>query len=43
MRLYEAKMAPYPRRVAIYLAEKGVELERVEVDLHAMENRSPPS
>jgi glutathione S-transferase len=41
MRLYEAKMAPHPRRVKIYLAEKGVELERVEVDLHAMENRSP--
>jgi len=34
-------MAPYPRRVKIYLAEKGIELERVEVDLHAMENRSP--
>ena len=41
MRLYEAKMAPYPRRVKIYLAEKGIELERVEVDLHARENRSP--
>jgi len=40
MRLYEAKMAPYPRRVKIYLAEKGVELERVEVDLHGRENRS---
>src|SRR5258708_40309774 len=40
MRLYEAKMAPYPRRVKIYLAEKGIELERVEVDLHAGENRS---
>lgn len=41
MKLYEAKMAPYPRRVKIYLAEKGIDLERVEVDLHAMENRSP--
>jgi len=30
-------MAPYPRRVKIYLAEKGIELERVEVDLHAGE------
>jgi glutathione S-transferase len=41
MRLYEAKMAPYPRRVKIYLAEKGIELERVEVDLHGGENKSP--
>jgi glutathione S-transferase len=40
MRLYEAEMAPYPRRVKIYLAEKGIELERVEVDLHGKENRS---
>jgi glutathione S-transferase len=40
MKLYEAKMAPYPRRVKIYLAEKGIEIERVEVDLHGGENRS---
>ncbi|HSZ07541.1 MAG TPA: glutathione S-transferase family protein [Steroidobacteraceae bacterium] len=41
MRLFDAKMAPYPRRVTIYLAEKKIDLERIEVDLHAMEQRSP--
>jgi glutathione S-transferase len=41
MRLYYTKMAPYPRRVSIYLAEKGIELERVEIDLYAMGHKSP--
>lgn len=33
MKLYDATWAPSPRRVRIYLAEKGIEVERVEVDL----------
>jgi len=41
MKLYTTQMAPYPRRVDIYLREKGIALERQEVDLHAMEQRSP--
>ena len=41
MRLFVANMAPYPRRVTLYLAEKGIELDRCEVDLHAHENRGP--
>ena len=41
MRLYSTKMAPYPRRVSIYLAEKGLEIGRVEVDIMAMAHKSP--
>ncbi len=41
MRLFLANMAPYPRRVALYLNEKGIVLDRQEVDLHGMEHRSP--
>jgi len=41
MRLFVANMAPYPRRVTLYLAEKGLDLERYEVDLHGQENMSP--
>src|SRR5882762_10230995 len=41
MRLFLANMAPYPRRVALYLNEKRIVLDRQEVDLHGMEHRSP--
>ena len=41
MRLFLANMAPYPRRVALYLNEKRIVIDRQEVDLHGMENRSP--
>jgi len=41
MRLFETKTAPSARRVAIYLAEKGIEIERVEVNLLANEQKSP--
>ena len=30
MKLYDSKMAPNPRRVRIFLAEKGIEVELVE-------------
>lgn len=33
MKLYDCKTAPSPRRVRIYLAEKGVEIDTVQVDL----------
>ena len=39
MKLFVANMAPYPRRVTLYLAEKGIDIERCEVDLHAQENK----
>lgn len=38
MKLYDAAMAPSPRRVRIFLAEKGVEIETVPVNLREMEN-----
>jgi glutathione S-transferase len=41
MKLYGSKLAPNPRRVRIFLAEKGVALETVEVDLRTGEQFSP--
>ena len=41
LRLYDSKMAPNPRRVRIFLAEKGIEVPTVQVDLAKGENRQP--
>ena len=38
MKLYEYTMAPNPRRVRIFLAEKGVTVETEQVDIPAGEN-----
>ena len=38
MKLYDCKVAPNPRRARIYLAEKGIEIETVEVDILGGEN-----
>lgn len=38
MKLYDFKMAPNPRRVRIFLAEKGIEIETVQVDIPSGEN-----
>lgn len=40
MRLYDLKAGMNPRRVRIFLAEKGVDIPRVEVDMAKGENRS---
>ncbi len=45
MKLYVAPRAPNPRRVQMFLAEKGVDpavagIERVDVDLNAQEHKS---
>ena len=40
MQLYNAP-APNPRRVRIFLAEKGIDVPRVEVDIQGGETRSP--
>ena len=40
MKLYSASRAPNPRRVLIYLAEKGLSVPIDEVDLGALEQRS---
>ncbi|MGH7894924.1 MAG: glutathione S-transferase family protein [Candidatus Binatia bacterium] len=41
MRLYDTKSAPNPRRVRVFLAEKGVEIPVVQVDLLTKENYTP--
>ncbi len=40
MRFYDCKTAPSPRRVRMFIAEKGVDVETVEVDLAAGEQFS---
>ncbi|HKY91650.1 MAG TPA: glutathione S-transferase family protein [Nevskiaceae bacterium] len=42
MKLYDCKIAPSPRRVRIFLAEKGLDVEKVEVDLLNAENLKDP-
>jgi glutathione S-transferase len=42
VKLYDSTMAPNPRRVRIFLAEKGVEVPTVQVDIAKAENRKPP-
>src|SRR5271163_2942258 len=41
MKLYDFAPAPNPRRVRIFLAEKGIALPTVQVDLRANEQFSP--
>lgn len=41
MKLYNS-IGPNPRLVRMFLAEKAVELENIEIDLMAGENRQPP-
>ena len=40
MKFYDCKPAPSPRRVRIFIAEKGLEIPTVQVDLMADEHRS---
>lgn len=40
MKLYDGGRAPNPRRVRVFLAEKGLEVPLVAVDMAAMEHRS---
>ena len=42
MKLYDSATAPNPRRVRIFLAEKGIRVPLVEVDIGKAENRQPP-
>lgn len=41
MKLYEYEPFPNPRRVRMFLAEKGIEVPRVQVDVPAGEHRLP--
>lgn len=40
MKLYDGGRAPNPRRVQIFLAEKGVELDKIPVDINALDQQS---
>jgi glutathione S-transferase len=42
MRLHDSAAAPNPRRVRVFLAEKGIEVPTVAVDIGKAENRQPP-
>ena len=42
MKLYDTKTAPNPRRVRIFLAEKGMDVPTVQVDIAGGENRRSP-
>ncbi|MEZ5560055.1 MAG: glutathione S-transferase family protein [Pseudomonadales bacterium] len=41
MKLYDVTAAPNPRRVRIFLAEKGMQVDLVQVDMAAGEHKSP--
>jgi glutathione S-transferase len=41
MKLYDATAAPNPRRVRIFLAEKGISVPLVQVDLQKGEHKTP--
>ena len=40
MKLFDGGLAPNPRRVRIYLAEKGIEIPLVPIDMTALEHKS---
>ncbi|TDF35153.1 glutathione S-transferase family protein [Alteromonadaceae bacterium M269] len=41
MKIYDTQTAPTPRRVRMFLAEKGIDVEYVQVDLQKGENITP--
>jgi glutathione S-transferase len=41
MKLYDGGRAPNPRRVRIFLAEKGIKIATEQVDLGALQQRTP--
>jgi glutathione S-transferase len=41
VKLYDSAAAPNPRRVRIFLAEKGIEVPTVQIDIGKAENRQP--
>jgi len=41
MKLYDAGRAPNPRRVRIFLAEKGIQIPLVPVDISKLEHKRP--
>ncbi len=41
MKLYDSRQAPNPRRARIFLAEKGITLPTEQVDIMAMQHKTP--
>lgn len=41
MKLYTYSRAPNPRRVNVFMAEKGLDLPRIELDIMALEHKTP--
>ena len=41
MKLYDMEKAPNPRRVRMFLAEKGITVERIEINIQTGENLQP--
>ena len=41
MKLYDSKVAPNPRRTRIFLAEKGISVPTEQVDIAAMQHKTP--
>jgi len=41
LKLYNSNVAPNPRRVRIFLAEKGLSIPQVQVDLGKLEHKTP--
>jgi glutathione S-transferase len=41
MKLYDSKLAPNPRRVRIFLAEKGIAVPTEQVDIARLEHKTP--
>ena len=41
MKLYDSRLAPNPRRARIFLAEKGISLPTEQVDIMAMQHKTP--
>jgi glutathione S-transferase len=41
VKLYDSQFAPNPRRVRFFLAEKGIEVPTVQVDIGKADNRKP--
>ncbi len=39
MKLYDGGRAPNPRRVRVFLAEKGIDIEKQQIDIAALEHK----
>ena len=41
MKLYDSRQAPNPRRTRIFISEKGIALPTEQVDIMAMQHKTP--